>query len=111
MTDQVKHLLEEMEASKVENTYQSRWFYIRSKWEVGEYCCKLDDMNELDIPSVSLLLKWSANEIERCMYFFRKNPNWDKWENYMGKNITWTEIRRQIDEENQSLGDELKRTF
>lgn len=100
MTDQIKHILEEMEAAKSELSYASRINYIMSKWEVGRYLNELEQLTELNIPNLCLLLKWSANEINRCKIFNQKNPDWEAWLSYTGKNITWTQIRKQIDEEN-----------
>ena len=101
MNEKIKYILEDLEATKVELTYQSRIYYIQSKWEVGKILDKLEKVEELDIPNLSLLLKWSANEIERCLKFYRKNPDWEKWIQYTTKNLTWTVIRKQLDEDNQ----------
>lgn len=109
MTDQIKGILEEMEATKTELSYASRINYIMSKWEVGKLLNELEKLTELNIPNLSLLLKWSANEIERCLIFYRNNPDWEAWLSYTTKNITWTQIRKQIDEENNINTDHFSR--
>jgi len=94
------YLLEDLLSTKIEMSYISRLLFIQMKWKIGEAI----EQNQLfDYNNIGQTLKWSANEVERCHMFYKKNLDWDSFENGSHKGITWTKIRSDLKREQELI--------